>query len=169
MTQNSNRASFGAGAQVGSLGVLAPAILMSGFAAGTLDIFAASAIHHAPPAKILQVIASGLLGKPSFHGGAETVGLGFLLQIVMSTMISAIYGIAGTRISALRTRPFLFGPAYGIGVFIVMNYLVVPLSSARGKHLPSPFTLSMSLELVAMIVFGSVLALIQSAWVARRR
>ena len=48
------------------------AILIGGTIAGALDITYAigfSAMHGVPPMRILQSVASGLLGKPAFEGG----------------------------------------------------------------------------------------------------
>jgi hypothetical protein len=48
-------------------------IFLGGFIAGTIDIGAACLINSAKPSVILQAIASGLLGKSAFGGGARTL------------------------------------------------------------------------------------------------
>jgi len=149
-----------------TLGPVALGIVVGGSIAGIVDIFAASAINRLGPGVILQAIASGLLGRASFQGGQLTVGLGLGLQLAMSLVIAAIYGLASTRLTVLVRRPISFGALFGVGVFIVMSFVVVPLSAAvHPKHPPTlPFIV---LNLAAMIVFGLIVAAAQS-WAARR-
>lgn len=142
--------------------LLASSILLGGFAAGTVDIAAACLINAAKPSVILQVIASGLVGKSAFGGGATTVLLGLVLQWGMSIAIATIF------VAAARWRPILqrrwvgAGLAYGVVVFAVMNYVVLPLSAVG--HAPR-FRVAHFLEdMVAMLVFGLIVA-----FFARRR
>lgn len=151
-----------------ALGPVALGIIVGGLTAGIVDIFAASAINHLGPGVILQAIASGLLGRASFSGGPLTMGLGLLLQVAMSLIIAAIYGLASVRLPVLVRRPVAFGALFGVGVFIVMNFVVVPLSAAvHPKHPPSVATIVLNLD--AMILFGLIVALAQSLMAARRR
>lgn len=142
-----------AGARFGRLAV---AIAIGGFLAGSLDIFVASAINHVGPGVILQAIASGLLGPAAFEGGANTMVAGLLLQWAMSLIIAAIYGLASSRLPDLYRRPAVFGTLYGIPVYAVMTFVVLPLSAAHPRHPPS--TQAMTFNLAAMILFGLIVA-----------
>ena len=143
-------------------------ILVGGTIAGIVDIFAAAAINHINPGFILQFIATGLIGKASLQGGAATMVLGFALQVGMSLIIAAIYGFASLRLPVLVRRPFSLGAFYGVGVFIVMTFVVVPLSAApHPKHAMS--VNAIGLNLAAMIVFGLIVAVSQSRLSARSR
>ncbi len=150
-----------------NLGPLLTAIAIGGLVAGSLDVFVASAINHASPATILQAIASGLLGKASYEGGMGTVALGLLLQLLMSLAIAAIYGAAALRTPALFDKPGRFGALYGVGVFIVMGFIVLPLSAAYPK--PQPSLSGLVLNLAANILFGLIVALTPSLMMAGRR
>jgi hypothetical protein len=142
-------------------GAVLRGILVGGTVAGIVDIFAAATINHINPGFILQFIATGLLGKASLQGGPPTMVLGLVLQVAMSLIIAAIYGLASTRLPVLVRRPIGFGVLYGVGVFIVMTYVVVPLSAApHPKHAMS--LKAIGLNLTAMIVFGLIVALSQS-------
>ena len=55
-------------------------ILLGGFTAGTIDIGAACAINGVGLIVILQAIASGILGKGSFHDGLWAAALGLVLH-----------------------------------------------------------------------------------------
>ncbi|MBA3810688.1 MAG: hypothetical protein H0X27_03400 [Caulobacteraceae bacterium] len=148
-----------------AVGPLFQAIVIGGLVAGSVDIFAAAIINHVGPGVILQAIASGLLGKASFQGGETTMAVGLLLQWGMSLIIAAIYGLAAARIPALPRRPVRFGALYGVGVFLVMTFVVVPLSAAHFKARPSITSLLENLG--AMILFGLIVAL--TPWLMAKR
>jgi hypothetical protein len=153
-------------AQMPDSGAVIRGVVIGGLVAGVVDISAAVAINHAPPGLILQAIASGVLGKASFHGGGASMMLGFVLQLVMSLIIAAVFGLASVRLSVLVRRPAGSGALYGVGVFIVMNFVVVPLSAA---HMKPRITLAFTaFNLAAMILFGLIVALTQ-AWSVKPR
>jgi uncharacterized membrane protein YagU involved in acid resistance len=133
------------------------AILAGGLLAGTLDVFVACAINRLPPTTILAAIASGLLGKAAFAGGAGVLILGFVLQEAMSLVIAKIYVLAAIQLPLLLRRPGAMGALYGVGVFAVMNFIVVPLSRAPAPHHP-PSPRAIALNLAAMILFGLIVA-----------
>lgn len=78
-----------------------------------------------------QGVASGLLGRASFQGGWPTVLLGGVLHLFNATVIVSVYYVASRRIPLLTRRPVLSAILYGCLVFVVMNFVVVPLSAAR--------------------------------------
>ena len=138
-----------------STGRLVSAALLAGVVGGTVDVGSAALIFHAPPAQVLRAIASGLIGKAAGHGGVEIVALGLGLQWAMSILIAAIYDVAALRLPMLAQRWPLWGLAYGVGVYGVMTYVVVPLSHAA-QH---PQSLMLQGENVAaMLLFGLIVA-----------
>lgn len=114
------------------------AILLGGLTVGILDGLDAIiffGLRGVPPHRIFQAIAAGLLGKDAFQGGMATVALGVVIHFSIATTIAAVYVLASRRWATLAERPFLWGPLYGIGAYLVMNLVVVPLSAAAGaKH-----------------------------------
>jgi len=132
------------------------AILLGGFVAGTVDVGAAALINLLSPIRILQFIAGGLLGKAALSGGIPVALLGLVLQWLMSMIIAAVYVFAASRLPGLGRQWIAFGLAYGVVVFFVMNYVVVPLSAwARWPH----FTLySFAANMAAMLLFGLIVA-----------
>jgi uncharacterized membrane protein YagU involved in acid resistance len=132
------------------------ALLLGGFIAGTMDIGAAALINSVSVPVILKAIASGILGKASFEQGIEAESLGVLLQWAMSILIAAIFVVTASRVSILKRQWLAAGLAYGVGVFFVMNYVVVPLSAiGRVPH----FTAARFMEnLLAMLLFGVIIA-----------
>ena len=132
------------------------AILAGGFIAGTIDIGAAALINMIDPRVILRFIAGGVLGKAALQGGAAVQWLGLLLQWGMSLLIAAIFVFASLRLRWLIARPVVAGLAYGVVVFVVMNYIVVYFSA---WHRINHFTAVSFVEnLAAMLLFGLIIA-----------
>jgi hypothetical protein len=142
------------------------AALWGGFIAGTLDIGAASVISGYNPLVILKYIAGGVLGKSALAGGPPVAILGLLLQWGMSFIIAAIFVLA-TRRRIGRTRNWpTWGIAYGVVIFFVMNYVVVPFSAL---HVTPHFTTySFIANLAAMLVFGWIVALVARIFLTSR-
>jgi hypothetical protein len=132
------------------------AVVIGGIVAGILDIGAATVINQRSPFAILRVIASGLLGPKALTGGTLTSALGFLLQLAMSIVIAAIYGLGSLWLPILASMWIVMGLAYGVGVFVVMTYVVVPLSAAPRRPLPG--ITKITKDLLAMLGFGLIVA-----------
>jgi uncharacterized membrane protein YagU involved in acid resistance len=135
---------------------LAVAILTGGLVAATIDIAAACLISGRSVPFILHTIAGGLLAGKSYSGGLTTALLGFLLQELMGVIIAAIYVIAARALPVLTHSWRTFGLAYGVVIFFVMNYVVVPLSA--WKHLPHFSTVKFLENMAAMLLFGLIVA-----------
>lgn len=143
------------------------AILVGGLLAGTLDIGAASLINMLDPRVILRFIAGGLLGKATLQGGPAVAWLGLFLQWGMSLLIAAIFVAAALRLRWLTGRPVLAGLAYGVVVFVVMNYVVVYFSA---WHRVNHFTPTSFIEnLLAMLVFGLIVSICARVFLGRWR
>jgi uncharacterized membrane protein YagU involved in acid resistance len=139
-------------------------VIVAGLIAGTIDIGAASLINALSPVVILRAIASGLLGKQAFADGPLGPSLGLLLQWAISIVIATIYVAVTARWPRMRARWRLTGVLAGIAIFVVMNYVVVPLSAAPfrphfGLELLTAFTpYQFVANLLAMILFGLIIA-----------
>jgi uncharacterized membrane protein YagU involved in acid resistance len=147
---------FEGGTRQLSLRSMVVAILMGGLFAGTIDIGSACLINGAAPALILRAIAGGLLGKSAYSGGMVTAGLGLLLQLAMSIFIAAMFVVAGHWLPILRRHWIKAGLAYGVVVFFVMNYVVLPLSAIG--HAPRFRIAHFSEDMLAMLLFGLIVA-----------
>lgn len=132
------------------------AILLGGVIAGTVDIGAAALINGKGPDYIAQIIAGGLIGKGSFSGGTGTVVLGVIVQWVLSMIIAAIYVGASLKLPILRKQWWAAGIAFGVPVFVVMEFVVLRFSALHAK--PHFTTDSLVKNLAAMMVFGLIIA-----------
>ena len=116
------------------------ALLFGTVAVGILDIldaFIFFGLRGAPPIRILQSIAAGLLGRDAFNGGWSTAAVGVALHFFIAFMIVLAFLLASRRLSVLTRHPVIAGLVYGIVVYLVMTFVVVPASAAGGRGLPA--------------------------------
>ncbi len=133
------------------------AILLGGLSAGVLDLIGAcvtNAWRGVTPLRILQSIASGLLGAKAFQtpsqGGYKTAVLGVVLHFVIALGAAAVYCVASDKLRLLVERPWLSGALYGVAVYWFMQLIVLPLSAI-------PFKLNFSWPVVALGLIVHVL------------
>jgi hypothetical protein len=136
------------------------AIFWAGFACGVLDISAAFitwAFKGVKPYRILQGIASGLLGPGSFNGGWPTAALGLACHFFIAFSAAVVFYVASRKIAFLTRRAVVSGIIYGVLVYLVMYWIVVPLSDAYRR----PFSLSATIIAIIthMVCVGSPIAL----------
>jgi hypothetical protein len=137
------------------------AIFAGGGIAATLDLSYAivySSFRGVPAVRVMQSVASGLIGQPAYDGGAGTAVLGVCLHYLMAFLIAAIFYVASRRLSFMTKRAVISGLVYGTCVYVVMNFVVLPLSA-----FPTPMTYTpvrVAINVVAhMILFGLPIAL----------
>jgi uncharacterized membrane protein YagU involved in acid resistance len=136
-------------------------VLTGGVVAGTLDIVYACVFwaikRGISPHRILQRVAAGWLGEASMTGGWATAALGFVSQYFIAISMAVTYYLVARRWPALWERPVPYGAAYGLLVYGIMNYVVVPLSNA-GTRSNDPLWVGMSIA-VHMFLIGLPIAL----------
>jgi uncharacterized membrane protein YagU involved in acid resistance len=75
-------------------------------------------------------VAAGLLGRSSaFQGGVKTAALGLGLHFFIAFSWAAIYYVASRRLTFMVENPIISGLLYGELVWLVMNFVVLPLSA----------------------------------------
>ncbi len=125
------------------------AVLWAGFACGVLDITAALVVYGyygAKPMRLLQGIASGLLGPKAFDGGLATALLGLLCHFAIAFGAATVYFVASRAIRPLIQHAVISGVLYGVAVYFFMNRIVLPLSAAAKR----PF--SMRLMIIGVVI-----------------
>ena len=130
-------------------------IIVATAACGVLDGTAATvqaATLGMPAQRVFQGVASGLMGPRAFDEGWHSGVVGLALHFAISFIISTIYVFASLRLPFLRTQPLIAGALYGIAVFAVMFFIVLPLSR-RPKR---PFNLKFALTqlVIHMVIIG---------------
>jgi hypothetical protein len=100
-------------------------------------------LHLTTSARIFQGIASRLIGKGSFEGGAATVALGVLLHFTVAYSWTTIYYVALRTFAGLRAivdsigGKIVVGALLGATVWLVMNFVIVPLFGGRSVSPPN--------------------------------
>lgn len=137
------------------------AVLVGGFVAGALDIVYAIIFYGfrgIPAVRILQSVASGLLGSDAYRGGWSTASLGFFLHFFIAFSAAAVFYAASRHWPILSQRVLVSGVLFGVVVYVVMNVIVLPLSAYPHKLSFPPLILITGL-LAHMFLFGLPIAM----------
>jgi hypothetical protein len=137
-------------------------ILLAWIVAGTLDVTTAVTYYpltaNVTSKQILQGIASGLLGAHAFQGGYATAALGLGLHYLIAFIWTVVFYVLASNLKVLLHRPQIIGPLYGTFVWLVMNLVVLPLSSVA--HRPLRLQPSIVGAVILMICIGLPMATI---------
>jgi hypothetical protein len=112
------------------------AILIGGAASGVLDILYAFVVYGPlsyglTPVQVLQSVAAGWIGRDASRaGGLTTAALGLATHFMIAMIMAAVFVAVATRVKTLTAEPIVSGLFYGLVLYVVMNYIVVPLSAA---------------------------------------
>ena len=143
-------------------------IVYGGLVVGLLDLLFAFTLYGlilgAPPLRIFQSVAAGVIGRTAATaGGVRTFLLGIFLHFIVATCIAAVYYLVTLLLPGLIRHAVVSGLAYGIIAYFGMKYVVLPLSaigqSGRLPRLPI---------LLTEIVGHAVLVGLPIALLARR-
>ena len=142
-----------------------PAILTGAVLAGTLDLVYAiiySSFHGVGEIRVLQSVASGVLGTAAYEGEVATAVLGTCLHYLIVIAAATIFYVASRRFAFLTERPVIAGAVFGVCVYLVMTFIVLPLSAYPHPIKLTPDRVIANL-LAHMILFGQPIA-----WAASR-
>ena len=131
------------------------AILTASLVVGVLDISSALVIwwqRGVGARRGLQGITAGLLGAKSFDGGLVTAGLGLGLHFFVALVVVSVFYLASRKIEFLTIHPVVSGVLYGIGVYVVMYWFVLPMAFPTFRH-------RMGNELLAIAIHISLIGL----------
>ena len=139
------------------------AIVAAGLVVGVLDISSAFVIWWQRGVALqrgLQGIAAGLLGANSYEGGMSTAGLGLALHFFVAFVVVSVFYLASRKIPFLMKQPLVSGAFYGIGVYIVMYWFVLPTAFPTFRH-------RLWNELLAIAIHISLIG-VPTAFIVRR-
>ena len=142
------------------------AIGIAWLVAGCLDITSAIVIwlmRGVPLTRGFQGIAAGLLGRESaFAGGLTTAALGFALHFFIMFCWVILFYVVSRMIPAMTRYPIAIGVIYGVIVYLVMYWIVVPLSHIGPR--PHSFSNDLTAILIHIFLIGLPIALIVSRY-----
>ncbi len=139
-------------------------ILYGGLVVGVLDISDAIVFfgirNGVTPIRVLQSVAGGLLGRATYSGGLKTALLGLLLHFLIATILATVYYFASSVLPLLIKHALLVGPLYGIAVYFVMTYIVVPHSALGPRTSPIPWPVFLNGVIGHALLVGLPIALL---------
>lgn len=109
--------------------------------------------------RILRGIAVGVFGPDARTGGVAMTIAGALFHLINATLFVTIYGVVARRLPVIGERPFVFGPIYGLVVWAVMTFVVVPLSRIGWHGIGEDVA-----WLIASWLFHAIVVGIGAAW-----
>ena len=108
------------------------AIVAGGLAVAVLDaldaLVAYKLAYGMSPLAIYQFVASGMLGPGAYAGGAATALVGLAVHLLIAFTAATVFVLASERFPTLRGNAVGWGLAFGVAVFGVMSFVVIPLS-----------------------------------------
>jgi hypothetical protein len=117
--------------------------------------------HQATLGRTFQGVAASLLGKASLSMGASSVALGLAIHLTVAVAWVAVYVLASRKIPALRRASgsrasfATVGPLLGAFIWVVMNFVIVPMTRLHALPLASaPFEVFL---LQHMLVVGPLI------------
>jgi hypothetical protein len=131
--------------------------------AGTLDItenIAFNAFRHITPVMIFQFIASGLTGAWAFHAEIASVALGVAIHYTIALFWTALYYAASRWIVILIRRPVVCGLLYGAVVYLIMNFVVLPMTRVPHAHAAMTLASRVSGVLALLLCIGLTVGLL---------
>ena len=141
-------------------------ILWSGLVAGILDAIAGVIVYYIyfglNPLQVLQFIAAGVYGPGAINGGVLMIIAGTFFHFLIAYVVAIIYFAAYPNIALLRKNTALMGLLYGLGIWLVMNLLVLPSSNIP----KGPFDVSLAIVGIVwhMVLVGLPIALITNLY-----
>ena len=132
--------------------------------AGTLDLLSAyvwAALDGGDMAGILPTVASGPFGD-SVPAGAAGQALGAAVHFSIMLVMVTVYVVASRRIPALNRNWLVAGLLYGVALWIVMYWIVLPLRF-EGYRTPSE-----AWPITKQLISHCLLVGLPIAWIAAR-
>lgn len=147
------------------------AIVAGGLVAGAFDAITAIAGHVAKHQGVLDTfryIASGLIGMTAFNGEVWTELLGVLVHFGLTTIMATGFVLLAARKRQLWQNPLPAGVLYGMLVYLLMYYVIVPHTGAPHFKQPSGFWANLSTGLGHGCFVGLPIALMAQRYFAGR-
>ena len=140
------------------------AIVWGGLLAGVGDItfaFVASGLGGVGPVRVLQSVASGLLGAAARDGGLATAALGAVLHFLIAFIWATVFWLASRKLKFMVQHPIVCGLIYGHVVYFFMYFVVLPLSAIYFQLAYTPFSVLLN-SAGHMLLVGLPIALAAS-------
>lgn len=110
-------------------------VLQTCLLTGTLDALAAILISYKiPPAVIFKFIASGWFGREAMSGGTSMVLYGLIFHYLIAAFFTVTLFWLYPQTIKLAKNKYLVGILYGLVIWVIMNYVVLPMTNIPKSH-----------------------------------
>ena len=96
----------------------------------------------------LQGLVLPVLGPATFEGGFGTAGLGLALHFFIAFVVVVVFYAASRKILLLQEQAALAGVLYGIAVYLVMYWIVLPAAFPKFRHSISNDAMAIAIHIV---------------------
>jgi hypothetical protein len=145
-------------------GIFSAKTIKAALLVGTLDILAACIQFYLKtnkgPVPIFKYIASGVFGEKAFTDGNIMIICGLLLHYFIAFIFTFFFFWVGDIFPNILKWKFATGILYGVFIWSVMNFLVLPLSNIPKS--PFNFTAAVIATLILIACIGIPLSFIAS-------
>lgn len=132
--------------------IFTPKVIKAGLLVGTLDILAALIQQYIKtgksPVGVLKFIASGIFGQTAFTSGPMMIVVGLVLHFIIAMLFTLFFFWLTTKLPLLLKYKILTGIVYGIFIWCVMHFIIVPLSNTP----PIPYTLKGNIIAISILI-----------------
>ncbi|MTI38144.1 hypothetical protein, partial [Fulvivirga lutimaris] len=108
-------------------------IIKLGLIIGIVDILLAFVhaylFNGVEPIRLLQYVASGIVGREAFTGGMTSAILGLLLHMFIALGWTSLFYVLYDNVQMFFKNRFPFGLSFGLFIWLMMNLVIVPLSN----------------------------------------
>ncbi len=130
-------------------------IFFAGLIAGSLDILSAFIDHYIQAGKgpegVLRFVASGAFGQKAFAGGDQMIVFGLLFHFIIAFCFTIFFYWLYQTVSFLWRNVFVTAILYGLFIWVVMSFIVVPLSDTNKYPFHAVNAVKSLLILICMI------------------
>jgi hypothetical protein len=109
------------------------AILSSGLCVGIADGIAVALsnflMKNVSPDRVFKFVASGVFGMKAFAENSEMFVARIYFHFLIAMSFTAFFFIVASYYKSLTNHVLLTGTAYGCVVWLIMNFIVIPLSN----------------------------------------
>lgn len=107
--------------------------LVAGLIVGVFDAIAASVYSYvlfgSSPDKVFRYVATGVFGKEAFTGGLVTAVWGLFFHFIAAIGWTVLFYLLCPKINFFSSSKFIAGVGYGIFVWLMMSFVVIPISN----------------------------------------
>lgn len=130
-------------------------VFLAALLVGSLDIIAALVNFYSKtgrdPVIVLKYIARAVVGKEAYSGGNAMAVLGLLLHFLVAFIWTFFFFFIYPKLKLSSVNRILVGIVYGILIWIIMNYVILPMTKVPG----GPFSLKQA-AVDTLILIGAI-------------